>query len=60
LEDSLSVLILLFPVIASYSRPAPFVLFSAMMALQFFVVLLAYPETKGVTLQEIQKKLATT
>lgn len=48
----------LFPVIASVSRPAPFVFFSAMMALQFVVVFLAYPETKGVTLEEMQKKLA--
>jgi MFS transporter, SP family, arabinose:H+ symporter len=48
----------LFPVIAAYSRPIPFLFFSAMMALQFFVVLSAFPETKGVTLEEMQKKLA--
>lgn len=46
-----------FPVIAAWSRPAPFVFFSAMMALQFIVVLMVYPETKGVTLEEMQKKL---
>ena len=46
-----------FPVIAAKSRPAPFVFFSAMMAVQFFVVLFTYPETKGVTLEEMQKKL---
>jgi hypothetical protein len=28
-----------------------------MMVLQFVVVLLAYPETKGVSLEEMQKKL---
>jgi hypothetical protein len=28
-----------------------------MMLLQFFVVLFVYPETKGVTLEEMQKKL---
>jgi len=45
----------LFPLVAAFSRPAPFVFFSAMMALQFLVVLLVYPETKGVTLEEMQK-----
>ena len=48
----------LFPFIAAYSRPAPFVFFSAMMVLQFFVVLVAYPETKGVTLEEMQRKIS--
>ena len=47
----------LFPVIASKSRGTPFVFFAAMMALQFFVVLFRYPETKGITLEEMQKKL---
>jgi hypothetical protein len=28
-----------------------------MMVLQFFVVLLFYPETKGVSLEQMQKKL---
>jgi len=28
-----------------------------MMVLQFFVVAFVYPETKGVTLEEMQKKL---
>jgi hypothetical protein len=31
--------------------------FSAMMVVQFFVVLSLYPETKGVSLEELQKKL---
>ena len=46
-----------FPVLAAKSGGMPFVFFSAMMALQFFVVLFLYPETKGVTLEEMQKKL---
>jgi sugar porter (SP) family MFS transporter len=50
----------LFPFIAAYSRPAPFVFFSAMMALQFLVVLALFPETKGVTLEQMQKKLSIT
>jgi sugar porter (SP) family MFS transporter len=45
-----------FPIIASHSRGAPFVFFSAMMVLQFFVVLTWYPETKGITLEDMQKK----
>ena len=46
-----------FPWLAAHSRPLPFVFFSAMTALQFFVVLLWYPETKGVTLEAMQKTL---
>lgn len=48
-----------FPIIAASSKGAPFVFFSAMMVLQLFVVLFFYPETKGVSLEEMQKKLAT-
>ena len=47
-----------FPVLATrIGRGAPFVFFAAMTALQFFVVLLAYPETKGQTLEELQRHL---
>ncbi len=45
-----------FPIVASHSRGAPFLFFSAMMALQFFVVLFVFPETKGVTLEQMQRK----
>jgi len=48
---------LLFPVVAKHSSAAPFVFFSCMMALQFFIVLFIYPETKGVTLEQMQHKL---
>ena len=48
---------LLFPIIAQRSGGAPFVFFSAMMILQFFVVWFFYPETKGTTLEELQHKL---
>ena len=30
-----------------------------MMVVQFFVVLFVYPETKGITLEDMEKKLAT-
>jgi MFS transporter, SP family, arabinose:H+ symporter len=46
-----------FPALAARSKSIPFVFFAAMMVLQFFVVLLIYPETKGVSLEEMQKKL---
>ncbi len=46
-----------FPLMAASSGGYPFVFFSAMMVLQFFVVLFCYPETKGVSLEEMQKKL---
>lgn len=48
-----------FPIIAATSKAAPFVFFSAMMVLQFVVVGLFYPETKGVSLEEMQNKLAS-
>ena len=45
-----------FPAVAAKSGGYPFIFFSAMMALQFFVVLICYPETKGITLEDMQKK----
>lgn len=47
----------IFPLMAARSGAYPFVFFSAMMVLQFFVVLMVYPETKGVTLEQMQKKM---
>lgn len=47
----------IFPLMAASSGGAPFVFFAAMMVLQFFVVLFMYPETKGVTLEQMQRKL---
>jgi sugar porter (SP) family MFS transporter len=47
-----------FPIVAETSRAAPFVFFAAMMGLQFVVVAALYPETKGVSLEEMQNKLA--
>jgi sugar porter (SP) family MFS transporter len=47
-----------FPIVAARSRALPFLFFSAMMVAQFVVVLTLYPETKGVSLEQIQKKLA--
>jgi sugar porter (SP) family MFS transporter len=47
-----------FPIVAASSKAAPFAVFSAMMVLQLVVVLTVYPETKGVTLESMEKKLA--
>jgi len=52
-----AIISLTFPIVAAKSRGLPFVVFSIMMVLQFVVVLTVYPETKGVTLEGMQKKL---
>jgi sugar porter (SP) family MFS transporter len=49
---------LVFPLLAARSGGYPFVFFSIMMVIQFFVVWFVYPETKGISLEEMQKKLA--
>jgi MFS transporter, SP family, arabinose:H+ symporter len=49
-----------FPLMAASSGAYPFVFFAIMMVVQFFVVLLVYPETKGFTLEEMQKKMVAT
>lgn len=47
-----------FPVlVVSLGRSAPFTFFAAMTALQFVVVLFFYPETKGQTLEQLQRRL---
>ncbi len=46
-----------FPQMAKSSGAYPFIFFAAMMVVQFFVVLFAYPETKGVSLEQLQRKL---
>jgi MFS transporter, SP family, arabinose:H+ symporter len=47
----------IFPVLFHHSHGLPFALFTAMMVLQFFVVLFLYPETKGYSLEEMQHRL---
>ena len=46
-----------FPLVAKSSGAYPFVFFASMMVLQFFVVLFIYPETKGITLEQMQHRL---
>jgi sugar porter (SP) family MFS transporter len=52
-----AVLSWVFPLLSQHSPAVPFAFFGAMMLLQFFVVLFVFPETKGVSLEEMQKKL---
>jgi sugar porter (SP) family MFS transporter len=46
-----------FPVVAKISAAGPFVFFALMMILQFFLILKYLPETKGRSLEELQKEL---
>jgi len=48
-----------FPIVATSSRTAPFVFFSAMMVLQLIVVRVLYPETKGVSLEKMEERLVS-
>ena len=52
-----AVLSWIFPLLSAHSASVPFAFFSVMMVAQFFVVLFVFPETKGITLEEMQKKL---
>ncbi len=47
-----------FPVVAAQSGAYAFGFFAVMMVLQFFLVLKYLPETKGVSLEELQTRLA--
>lgn len=48
-----------FPLVASKSQALPFVFFAAMMFVQLIVVLTLYPETKQLSLEELQQKLGS-
>ena len=55
-----TIIALSFPVIASsIGRGAPFIFFAVMTVVQFLTVLFTYPETKGQTLEELQRKLVS-
>lgn len=47
-----------FPVMAASSGAAPFVFFAFMMVVQFVVVFVFYPETKGFSLEQMELHLA--
>jgi MFS family permease len=46
-----------FPLMAASSGGFPFIFFSLMMFVQFVIVLWFYPETKGVSLEQMQKRM---
>lgn len=46
-----------FPVLAGFSKSGPFVFFALMMVVQFVLVLKFLPETKGRSLEELQREL---
>lgn len=46
-----------FPAVAARSSAYPFVFFAVMMAVQFVVVLAVYPETKQLSLEQLQQRL---
>jgi sugar porter (SP) family MFS transporter len=50
---------LLFPAVAAWSKPAPFVFFASMMVLQFVLVWRFFPETKGIALEDMERVLRT-
>jgi MFS transporter, SP family, arabinose:H+ symporter len=52
-----AVIAAVFPIVAARSNAYPFYFFAAMMALQFALVLFIFPETKGISLEQIQAKL---
>ncbi len=48
---------LVFPVLAGSSGAYPFIFFTVMMVIDFFLVLFYYPETSGVSLEQMQYHL---
>jgi MFS transporter, SP family, arabinose:H+ symporter len=52
-----AVLSWIFPLLSAHSAAVPFGFFASMMVIQFFVVLFVFPETKGITLEQMEKKL---
>lgn len=52
-----AIISLIFPIMAKSSGAYPFIFFAAMMVLDFFVVFLYYPETKGISLEQMQHRL---
>lgn len=53
-----AIIAIAFPMLAQRSSGYPFMFFAAMMVLQFFVVLFLYPETKNVSLEEMQLRMS--
>jgi sugar porter (SP) family MFS transporter len=52
-----AIISLVFPIMAGSSGAYPFIFFAAMMVIHFFIILKYYPETKGVSLEQMQHQL---
>jgi sugar porter (SP) family MFS transporter len=52
-----AIISLVFPIMAGTSGAYPFIFFAAMMVIHFFIILKYYPETKGVSLEQMQHQL---
>jgi sugar porter (SP) family MFS transporter len=52
-----AIISLVFPIMAGSSGAYPFIFFAAMMVIHFFIILKYYPETKGVSLEQMQHRL---
>lgn len=51
-----AVISLVFPIVAANSGAYPFVFFGVMMALDFVIILMVYPETSGISLEQMQHR----
>jgi sugar porter (SP) family MFS transporter len=49
-----------FPILAAQSQAGPFVMFLGIVVLQFIVVLLFFPETSGISLEDMQRRMGIT
>jgi sugar porter (SP) family MFS transporter len=52
-----AIISLVFPIMAGSSGAYPFIFFAVMMVVHFFIILKYYPETKGVSLEQMQHRL---
>ncbi len=52
-----AIISLIFPAMAQSSGAYPFIFFAAMMVLDFFIIWFYYPETAGVSLEGMQRRL---
>ena len=55
-----AIISLVFPIMAKSSGAYPFVFFAVMMVIDFFLVLAYYPETSGISLEQVQSYLEST
>ena len=51
-----AIISLIFPIMAKSSGAYPFIFFGAMMVVDFFLVLFYYPETSGISLEQMQHR----